>query len=425
MNILLTGATGFIGNQLLRVLLQQGHTVIACCRHPERLLIRSQQLIPLRMDFVHADWSAHLHGIEVVINCVGIIAETPTQTFKQLHTTAPLVLFQAAVDAGVKKIIQISALGADEQATTPYHLSKKAADDGLRALPLQWFILQPSIVYGDGAQSSALLQALAALPVHTLPEGGTQLLQPISVTDLGEVVCRCLDDAAPSCLTLPLVGADALSYAALLQGLRQRLGKSPAKTLSIPYRYVLPLAGLGKFLGEPILSKDNIAMFSRGNTADVSAVTQFLYHPPLGITQALFEKPATQAERWHAQLYFLTPVLGLMIAFVWLWSGVTSLFFYPHLLSYDLLAELGVTGFAAPVALYGLALMDIALGIATFCRYRLPSLLCWQIGIVLIYSGVVAVMLPEFVIHPFGALLKNLPFLLTLLIYRQLSGERP
>ncbi len=429
MNILLTGATGFIGNHLLQFLLSRGHRVTACCRNPERLLINSDNIKPLAIDFENYNtseqWLPHLDSIDAVINCVGIIAETKSQTFAQLHNHAPSALFKAAAQVGVKKIVQISALGADAEAVSPYHLSKKAADEVLRGLPLDWFILQPSIVYGDGAQSSALFHALAALPVQVLPEGGKQLLQPIVIDDLVAVVCRCLEPDAVSQQTLALVGLEPISYADLLRGLRRRLGKPPVRTFSLPYRYLLAVAGLGKYIGEPILSKDNIAMLSRGNTADTHAITELLQRPPVSIYQQLLTKPATQAERWHAQLYFLKPMLGLVIALVWLWSGITSLFFYPHELSYQLLAATGVIGIAAPVMLYGLAVMDIGLGVATLCRYRLQSLLLWQIGIVLIYTVVVSFMLPEFLVHPFGAVLKNLPFLLCLVIYKQLAGERP
>jgi hypothetical protein len=106
----------------------------------------------------------------------------------------------------------------------------------------------------------------------------------------------------------------------------------------------------------------------------------------------------------------------LLIALVWLWSGITSLFFYPHQASYQLLAETGVTGIAAPFALYGLALMDIGLGLATLARYRLQALLNLQMVIVLVYTLVISVALPEFWLHPFGPILKNLPFLMVLWI---------
>lgn len=429
MKILLTGATGFIGNTVLRALLRQGHQITACCREPQRLLIASPDIKPLAIDFMQADtpsaWLPHLSGIDAIVNCVGIIAENKRQSFDRLHSQAPIALFRGGSQSGVKKIVQISALGADEQAVSAYHISKKAADDALRALPLDWFVLQPSIVYGDGAQSSGLFHALAALPVHLLPDGGKQLLQPIHVDDVAHAVCRCLEPAVSGPKTVALVGPSPISYADWLQSLRYRLGKPPAKEYSLPYRYALAAARFGKWLGEPILNKGNIAMLSRGNSANPAPVAELLGHPPLNMASQLFEKPASQAERWHAALYFLKPMLRLSIALVWLWSGITSLFFYPHELSYQLLADTGITGLGAPLTLYGLAAMDILLGLGTLARFHPKRLMFWQFWIVLAYSLVIALRLPEFVFHPFGPLLKNIPFLMCLLIYRQLEGEKP
>lgn len=331
MNILLTGATGFIGNAVLRALLTQGHRVTACCRHPERLLIHSPNLKPLNIDFTVTgsvqQWLPHLDGMDAIINCVGIIAEHKGLSFDQLHTRAPTALFKAGAEAGVTKIVQISALGADNDAESAYHLSKKAADEVLRSLPLAWYVLQPSLVYGDGAQSTSLLQALAALPVHLLPDKGRQLLQPIHIDDVAAAVSCCLEPASAVQITVALVGPKPITYGNCLKGLRHRLGKPPAAAWPVPYSYALLAADLGKWLGEPILSKDNIAMLNRGNSADPKAVTALLGRPPLSMTAQLFEKPASQAERWHASVYFLKPMLRFAIALVWLWSGITSLFF--------------------------------------------------------------------------------------------------
>ncbi|MCQ8117942.1 NAD(P)H-binding protein [Methylomonas rosea] len=428
MNILLTGATGFIGNAVLRELLRQGHQVTACCRHPERLLIDHPKLTLLTLDFAKAGkiecWLPHLQGIDAIVNCVGIIAESKHQSFAQLHTQAPTALFQAGAQVGIQKIVQLSALGSDADAKSAYHLSKKVADDALRELTVDWFVLQPSLVYGPGGQSSGLFHALAAFPVHFLPDGGRQLLQPIHIADLATAVCHCLEPAVSGRQSLALVGPSPITYADWLQGLRRRLGKPKAKTCAIPYQYALTMAGMGKWLGEPILSKDNLAMLNRGNCSDSGPISVLLGHSPASVNQALFEQPASQAERWHAGLYFLKPLLRYVIAFVWLWSGITSLFFYPHQLSYLLLAPLGINGFGAPMALYGLAAMDIALGLATLARLRIRSLMLWQFWIVLGYSAAVAACLPEFVFHPFGPLLKNLPFLMCLLMVRAMEGEQ-
>ncbi|NOV31996.1 NAD(P)H-binding protein [Methylomonas sp. ZR1] len=427
MNILLTGATGFIGSAVLHELLRRGHQVTACCRHPERLLIDNPNLTRLNLDFAQAGvidyWLPHLQAADAIVNCVGIIAENNNQSFAQLHSQAPIALFQAGARAGVKKIVQVSALGADAGAESNYHLSKKAADDALRELALDWFVLQPSLVYGPGGQSSGLFHALAALPVHLLPDGGRQLLQPIHIADVAAIVCPCLEPAVSGRKTLALVGPSPISYADWLRGLRRRLGKPTARTCSVPYPFALSMAGMGKWLGEPILSKDNVAMLNRGNCADPEPLTQFLGRAPINVNEQWFEQAACPAERWHAGLYFLKPLLRYVIAFVWLWSGITSLFFYPHQLSYQLLAALGITGMGAPIALYGLAAMDMGLGLATLARFRINMLMLWQFWIVLGYSLTVAVCLPEFVFHPFGPLLKNLPFLMCLLLVRILEGE--
>jgi uncharacterized protein YbjT (DUF2867 family) len=135
--------------------------------------------------------------------------------------------------------------------------------------------------------------------VQVLPDGGQAHLQPVYIDDVVAAVHRCLE-ADTRQQTLALVGAHSLSYAELLQGLRRRMAKPPARTFSLPYRYLLAVAGAGKYLGEPMLSKDNIAMLSRGNTASADAITALLLRPPVSISQQLFEHPATQAERWHA-----------------------------------------------------------------------------------------------------------------------------
>lgn len=428
MNVLLTGATGFIGRAIVLALLDRGHSVTVCCRRPQRLRLQSPLITPLALDFAEASeietWLPHLQGIDAIVNCVGIIAPSPGQSFRQLHSLSPIALFRAGTLAGVGKIVQISALGADAAAESAYHLSKKAADDALRELPVEWFVLRPSLVYGRGGRSHALFQALAALPVHPLPDGGAPMLQPIQVDDVAAAVCRCLQTGCAGRRTIALVGPEPISYADWLQGLRARLGKAPAKPWYLSPAVASVGAALGGILGEPILNRANLAMLQRGSTADPAPLTALLGRPPRN-AKRMFAEDATQAERWQAGLYLLRPLLGWTIAFVWLWSGVTSLLFYPHEASYALLAATGITGSAAPPTLYGLAALDIAMGLATLARIRLPALLLGQFAIVLAYSLVVAWQLPEFVVHPFGPLLKNLPFLMCLLVYRVLEGERP
>ena len=147
MNVLLTGASGFIGSHLARALRAAEYVVIEARRDV------GDGTAAVRADFTRdlsvRDWLPKLAGIDAVINAVGILREHGAQTFERIHKRAPQALFTACVAAGVRRIVQISALGAD-RGMTRYFLSKRAADDYLATLPLEWTIVRPAMVFGPG-----------------------------------------------------------------------------------------------------------------------------------------------------------------------------------------------------------------------------------------------------------------------------------
>jgi uncharacterized protein YbjT (DUF2867 family) len=119
MKVLLTGATGFIGQAVAESLLAAGHHLVCVLRDPARLRLAGAaqgRVEHIRLDFANAlsptDWLA------------------------------------AAAATGVRRIVQVSALGADAAAQSAFHLSKRAADEHLRKLGVPAVIAQPSLVYG-------------------------------------------------------------------------------------------------------------------------------------------------------------------------------------------------------------------------------------------------------------------------------------
>lgn len=276
MNILLTGASGFVGRNLAGALTRAGHRVVPASRQNG-------------CDFTRltdpADWLPYLHGIDAVINSVGIIGETTRQRFAPLHRLAPVALFEACARAGIRRVIQISALGADHTAFSAYHLSKRAADDALCGLDLDWFVLRPSLIYGRGGNSSALFLRLAALPLIPVIGDGRQLLQPVHIGDVAATVLRCLDTSRTR-QTLDIVGNETVAFADWLGRMRHAQGLPPGRLLPIPPRLALAAFRLARYF-HPLFQPDNLRMLLTGYHADAAPIAAFLGRPPLAFAPAL------------------------------------------------------------------------------------------------------------------------------------------
>lgn len=418
MKILMTGVTGFIGWHVFQALRVRGHHIVACVRDPMRAQMWLKDAEIIRADFTHdcevKDWLPRLRDIDVVINAVGIIQETPGQSFEVLHHRAPAALFQACIQASVKRVVQISALGADAEAETAYHLTKRVADEVLMDSNLSWYVLRPSIVYGPRAASFALFRALATLPIIPLPEGGHQLIQPIHIDDLSRAVVQCAEGKIAGKQLINAVGPTPLSLQAFLSQLRQGLSTGKLRVLPIPFLIASSLARINEVFDASPLTRDSLRMLQRGNHANVQPFIKAFGFTPKAVNETL--SLPTQAELWQARLYFLRPLLRLSIAFTWLSAGLVSAFFYPAAQSYAMLQTLGASDWIAPLLLYSAAGLDCVLGLATLSTrwVRLAGMM--QIAIMLLYTVIITMFLPEYWLHPFGPVVKNLPLLAATLI---------
>jgi hypothetical protein len=313
-------------------------------------------------------------------------------------------------------VIQISALGADNDAFSHYHLSKRAADRYLRSCSLDWAVVMPSVVYGPGAKSMAFFKAVSALPLIPLVGVGDQPIQPIHIKDLTRAVVALVESPSVLKADIPMVGPKQIEIKELYRQLRHWLKLKPGRFMEIPYRWALYGAQWAGLMGSTPISKEAVEMLRRGNTADVAPFIARFGFTPKSIDYALTNLPAQQADRWHAGLYFLAPLLRISIAFLWLYTGLVSAFFYPVEQSYAMLAKVGINGYWQPLMLYGAVLIDLMLGIATLIHTRLQQIWFLQIGIILFYSTIILLWLPEYWLHPFGPMSKNLPLLAAILI---------
>jgi uncharacterized protein YbjT (DUF2867 family) len=412
MIVLLTGASGFIGRQLAAALSARGHEVICAVRRPPAHPDPRYRYVAadFTRDFDADDWLPCLQGVDAVINAVGIIREHGAQTFEAIHARAPCALFSACAAAGIRLVLQVSALGADDEARSRYHLSKKRADDFLASLPLHSVIVQPSVVFGEEGASARMFTTLASLPLIGVPGTGGQQIQPVHIDDVIAALSALLDRPAARGMRVPLVGPQAMSLRDFLARLRQAMGLGKARFLPMPMPLMRFAAAAGKLLPSSLLDAETLDMLERGNTADPEATTALLGRQPRAVQEFIAAADVAPV-RLRAQANWLLPLLRISIALVWIVTGIVSLGFYPVADSYALLARVGITGALAPLMLYGAALMDLAFGVATLVLRRRRLLWLAQLAAIVFYTVVISWRLPEFWLHPYGPLLKNLPMM--------------
>jgi uncharacterized protein YbjT (DUF2867 family) len=417
MNIFLTGASGFIGRHVAKALIQAGHDVLCAGR--------AAGCVPV--DFTRDTrvevWLPRLTGIDVVINAVGIFREEGLQTFETIHTLAPQALFAACEAAGVRRIIQLSALGADEQARSRFHLSKRRADEFLATLTVDHCIVQPSLVYGPDGESARLFTRLASIPWLPLPGGGHSLVQPVHIDDVVSGIVSLVEISNSPASRMAFVGPEPLRFRDFLANLRAQLDLPSTHYVSIRLGVARVGARAAARFQSSLLDPESLDMLLRGNTADPAPFARLL-NRPLRSPSQFIERETAATVRAAAQVHWLASLLRWSIALVWIVTGVISLGLYPVERSYELLARAGVPDVLAPLMLYGAALMDLAFGIATLTMRRRQMLWLVQIVVILVYTIIISLRMPEFWLHPFGPLLKNLPMLAAIVVLQQLESRR-
>ncbi len=415
MRILVTGATGFIGSAIAAALRKNGHDVVVCEHRTgnQRLLSGVETVaVDYMRDLTAEAWLPRLTGVNVVINAVGILRESAQATFAELHHLAPCALFQACEQSGVSRVIQISALGADEGAVSRYHRTKQAADDVLRASRLDWTIVQPSVGFGQRGASTRLFLRLASLPVIPLVGRGEQRLQPIHIDDLVAFIVNLIERGLAVKQTIVAVGPEAVTMRTMLNHYRQLLGLGKALTVPVPLALIRLAARVGDVLKSGALSTETLHMLLNGNTGSVQTAHEILGYLPRTLKDFV---PPDEADslRMGAVWSWVRPALLASIAIMWITAGLVS-WTYAHDHGVALLTKLGLSLDLAEGAFIVACGVNVVLGVATLLT---PGRILWliQLAVMGFYTAALSWVEPQLWADPFGALIKNLPLAVVLL----------
>lgn len=421
MNILVIGATGLIGSHTLAALQRAGHHAIGVSRSKPMGACGAWKELELASLTDAQAWLPHLQDIDAVINCVGIIRESRPDDFLRLHQQMPIALFAACEQAGVARVVQVSALGSEPHAATAYWRSKGAADADLLQRRLSATVVRPSLVYGDEGASSRVFTMMASLPLTLMPMAHSALVQPIHVGDLADVLVKLLTSIAPVPRELAAVGPRALTIAAYIDALRTGMALPPGRVLAIPAAPAGLLARCAELLTLSPLTVDSLRMLEQsadgGNTADTGPVRAILGYPLRHP-----EDFAGPGQRARAVCAWALPACRWVIAFLWLLTAYASWFGWPHAESLDWLAQCGLPRAWGTPILLAASLLDAIMGVTVLLARR-----SWiwplQVGLVLGYTAIMSLCLPQFWLHPFGPLSKNLPLLVLMCVMWRLAAN--
>ena len=284
MKVALFGGTGFVGSYLVDALLAHGHT--------PRLLVRpgseSKVVQPERCEIVPGDIddrdaiAACLKGADAAIYNIGLLREFPAQgvTWEKMHYQGAARVIDAAVEAGVKRFVLMSANGVKPDGTG-YQSTKFRAEQHLAASGLDWTVFRPSVVFGDprGRMEfcSMLYQQMLKPPIPAplfhnglWPSGaGRFRMSPVAVEDVAEAFVRALETPASVRRVFPLGGPEALEWRDILDAIAQAAGK---RKLKVPAPVAVPRAAaalLDRFAWFPV-TRAQLDMLLEGNACDGS-----------------------------------------------------------------------------------------------------------------------------------------------------------
>ena len=294
--VAVTGAFGFTGRALTERLLDASHSVVTLTRRSGAGDPLGSRITIAPFDTARPDeLAAALKGVDTLFNTYWMRFPRAGQTFEGA-VAGSAVLFAAAREAGVRRVVHVSVVNAAADAETPYVRAKAALEYVVRSSGLEWVIVRPTLTYGPGdILINNLAWALRRLPVYGMPGLGRYTVQPVHVDDVARICVEAATGVAGR--VLDAAGPETFEYRQLVALIREAVG-SRSTVLPMPALVVLAAARvLGLFVRDVVLTRDEI----RELTSSLLSSSQ----PPLGeirLSDWVRANADTLGRRWSSEL---------------------------------------------------------------------------------------------------------------------------
>jgi NADH dehydrogenase len=252
-----TGAFGYTGKYITRRLLARGIRVRTLTGHPNRPNPFGEAVEVLPFAFNDSSkLSASLRGATTLYNTYWVRFERGGKTFAQAVRNT-FALFQAAKDAGVRRIVHVSITNASAASSLPYFRGKGEIEDALKSLGVSFAILRPTVIFGpEDILINNIAWFLRRFPVFGIPGDGEYLIQPIFVEDMAELALRAAGERQS--VEWDAVGPEIFSYREMVELIRGAVD-SRARVFSVPpLLALLACQSIGWAMRDVVLTREEI-----------------------------------------------------------------------------------------------------------------------------------------------------------------------
>jgi uncharacterized protein YbjT (DUF2867 family) len=431
MRVMVTGAYGLIGSAVLARLHRDGHAIVGTGRAVGQASRRFPYARWVEADFARLlsakDWLPLLADVDAVVNCVGVLQEGARDDVQAVQVTGTRALFEACAQAGVRRVIHLSAIGADPNGPTAFSRTKALAEAHLASLDLDWVILRPGLVLGPAVHGgSAILRGIAGIPLFTPLIAADSRMLVVSIDDLVATVVRALAPGAPAKVIWDVAHPQPVALGTIITEMRRWLGFPRRPTVCVPVWMAAIMSRTADALGwlgwRSPARTTAMRQLSAGMYGNPTAWIAATGINPRTLDDILAAQPATVQDRWHARLYFIKPLaIGGLAAF-WMLTGLISL--GPGWQEGVALLSPGLSPvMIGPVIIAG-ALLDIVLGTALLFRALTRRVLIIMLLVCIPYLAVATVIDPTLWLDPLGRLTKTVIVMLATLFTLAVLDDR-